>query len=287
MSTTLKGVNDMYFPLLLSPTLWYDTDIATCNYLIMQNLPNNESSEGFGTLPKDSETFGIFPNASERKENHILTVHIAARKFEDAGVPRTERSITNWCQPDRNSVSRLDCYFDPNERKYYITPQSVERAIEEEKSKIKTGGLPHASESVGSFPNSSEAFRTVPHASETTANERPANHHNESENLPPDLAEELEELRIEKRAWERERKFYDKWFASLEKQQESVLPQIAELSRTVGYLEARNESLEKENQRLLTSPMKNAERFIEQIPHEEDESPKDISRGETADVVTE
>ena len=96
----------MIFP--CSPTLWYDTDIASCNYIAMDTLQDNESSEGFGTLPQDSETFGKIPNVSERKENHILTVHVTARKFEEAGVPRTERSITNWCQPDRNGVSRLN-----------------------------------------------------------------------------------------------------------------------------------------------------------------------------------
>jgi hypothetical protein len=223
----------------------------------MQTLHNNESSEGFGTLPQGSEAFGTFPNASERKENHILTVHTTARMFEEAGVPRTERSITNWCQPDRNGVSRLDCYFDTNERKYYITPQSVERAIEEEKSKSKLREFPNASEPFGNIPNPSEAFRTVPNASESTANDHTKHEQTEAENLPPDLAEELEELRLDKRAWERERKFYDKWFASLEKQQESILPQIAELSRTVGYLEAKNESLEKENQRLLATPTQN------------------------------
>src|SRR5919197_841590 len=119
----------------------------------MQNLQDNESSESFGTLPQDSEAFGNVPNRSERKENHVLTVHAVARMFEEAGVARTERSVTNWCQPDRNGVSRLDCYYDSNERKYYITPQSVERAIEEEKSKSKVGELPHVSEPFGNIPN--------------------------------------------------------------------------------------------------------------------------------------
>src|ERR671938_363094 len=123
-------------------------------------------------LPQISERFRTLPNRSERKENHILTVHATARKFEDEGVPRTERSITNWCQPDRNGVSRLDCYFDTNERKYYITPQSVERAIEEEKSKIKSGETLYPSESFGTVPNASEIFRTVPHASEPTSNDQ-------------------------------------------------------------------------------------------------------------------
>jgi hypothetical protein len=151
----------------------------------------------------------------------------------------------------------LDCYFDPNERKYYITPQSVDRAIEEEKSKSKAGELPHASESFGNIPHPSESFRTVPNVSEPTANDQPKHEQTEAENLPHDLAEELEELRVEKRVWERERKFYDAWFASLEKERSNFIPQIAELSKSVGFLEAKTESLEKENQRLLATPTQN------------------------------
>jgi hypothetical protein len=60
-----------------------------------QNNMVSDSSADSGTLPNDSEPFGTLPNRAERKENHILTVHATARKFEDSGVPRTERSITN------------------------------------------------------------------------------------------------------------------------------------------------------------------------------------------------
>jgi hypothetical protein len=246
----------------------------------------NGISADFGKLPKPSEPFGSFPNRSERKENHILTVRSTARIFEDAGVPRTERSITNWCQPDRNGVSRLDCYFDTNERKYYITPQSVERAVEEEKSKIKSGELPHSSESFGNIPNSSEAFRTVPHSSESKVSEQPTNQQNQEASLSPDLVQELEELRVEKRVWTRERKFMEEWVTRLEREREAFVPQLVEQSKNIGYLEAKTENLEKENQRLLTTPMQNTRRFIEQMPHSEDESPEDILRGETAGVVT-
>jgi DNA replication initiation complex subunit (GINS family) len=104
--------------------------------------------------------------------------------------------------------------------------------------------------------------------------------------LSSDLAQELEELRIEKRVWERERKFYDTWFATLEKERASVIPQIADLNKTVGYLEAKNENLEEEKQRLLTTPTQNTQRFIEHVPRRKDESTDDIPEGETADVVT-
>jgi hypothetical protein len=247
---------------------------------------NNDASEDFGTLPQDSEGFGNIPNHSERKENHVLTVHSVARMFEEAGVARTERSVTNWCQLDRNGVSRLDCYYDPNERKYYITPQSVERAIEEERSKFLSGELPHVSESFGNVPKASESFHTVPHASESKPPEQPTHQPNEKTNLLPDLMHELEELRVDKKVWERERKFYDTWFASLEKERGNFVPQIAELSKTVGYLEAKNENLEEEKQRLLSAPVHNTTRIIE--PQSIDDSDhEDESVGETPNIVTE
>lgn len=115
----------------------------------------DSSSAGFGTVPQAAETFGSVPhdsevfrtvpndaepfrtvrNVSERTENHTLTVREVARLFEQAGVPRTERSIIHWCRLNRHGVARLEAFFDENEGRYYITPQSVNRAVEEERAK--------------------------------------------------------------------------------------------------------------------------------------------------------
>jgi hypothetical protein len=77
---------------------------------------------------------------AERKSNHTLTVREVARMFETAGVARTERSIVNWCQANKTGIARLDSYYDPNERRYYITAESVSLAIQEEQSKAARGG---------------------------------------------------------------------------------------------------------------------------------------------------
>ena len=123
----------------------------------MPNAAGSESvrsvpqpAEGFGSLPNQSEAFGKVPNRAERSENHTLTVREVARMFETAGVARTERSIINWCQPNRQGIARLDSYYDPNERKYYITPQSVETAIQEEIQRTKKTSEVPPSESFGS-----------------------------------------------------------------------------------------------------------------------------------------
>ncbi len=87
-------------------------------------VPND--SESFRTIPNDSESLRNVPKVSERKENHTLTVREAARMFETAGVARTERSITNWCQPNKSGIARLDAYFEPVE----TIPHGSEKAQE-------------------------------------------------------------------------------------------------------------------------------------------------------------
>jgi hypothetical protein len=102
-----------------------------------------QASAEFRTVPNNAEEFGKLPQAAERRKNHTLTVR------ETAGVARTERSIINWCQPNRQGIARLDSYYEPNEHKYYITPQSVETAIQEEIQRSKKSTEVPASESFG------------------------------------------------------------------------------------------------------------------------------------------
>lgn len=114
-----------------------------------------QTSELFGKVPHAAESFGNLPNTSERTDNHTLTVREVARMFEAAGVARTERSIVNWCQPNRQGMARLNAFFDTNDRRWFITPQSVEFAIEEEKAKAVKAGQ-SSSESMAGIPQSSE-----------------------------------------------------------------------------------------------------------------------------------
>lgn len=122
-----------------------------------------QASAEFRTVPNDADEFGKIPQHAERKENHTLTVREVARMFEAVGVARTERSIINWCQPNRQGIARLESYFDPNERKYYITPQSVEAVIQEEVQRASKNGDAKISEAFGS------AVQHVKHPGNTTA----------------------------------------------------------------------------------------------------------------------
>ena len=44
--------------------------------------------------------------------------------FEEAGLPRNQRSIERYCKDNK-----LDCYADSDEQRYYITRASVDRLI--------------------------------------------------------------------------------------------------------------------------------------------------------------
>ena len=76
--------------------------------------------------------------------------------FEAAGVSRTERSIVKWCLPNKHDVARLDAVFDATERKWFITQESVDRAIAEEKDRAARHNEPRPNSSEDLVPNASE-----------------------------------------------------------------------------------------------------------------------------------
>jgi len=176
-------------------------------------VPN--ASEAFRKVPNDAEGFRNVPKGSERKENHTLTVRDAARLFEVAGVARTERSITNWCWPNRQGIPRLDSYFDPNERKYYISRESVELAIAEEKAKTAKNNEP--SEPVGSVPKGSERANDVSETDNNRVKEL------ERENLDLKITNRGKDFLIER----------------MQKERNEVFDQLLSASRKVGELETR------------------------------------------------
>lgn len=218
--------------------------------------PVENSSEGFGTVPNDSAPFGTFrndaeefgkvPHASEgfgkndaqsagsaaRKAGHILTVSETAKRFESGGVPRTERSITNWCRPNKHGEARLDCFLDPNERKYFITPESVDLAIQEERARNEKNRA-SASESIGTVlrKNNKEGSGEQQEAEESS--------------------EKLRALRAKLQRLEVEAKFKDQWIEKYEEERDRVMRQIESISRYAGRLEGRVLELDGPNSNLL------------------------------------
>ena len=96
-------------------------------------------SDLFGTaraVPNEPpEVFRTAPVCTAADGDHTITVREAARLFEEAGVPRTERALTKWCNRNARGLTRLVCCYHEPERKYYLTPASIERVIAEERQR--------------------------------------------------------------------------------------------------------------------------------------------------------
>jgi predicted RNase H-like nuclease (RuvC/YqgF family) len=114
----------------------------------------------------------------------------------------------------REGVARLDSYFDPNERRYYITPESVEQAIAEEKAKAdKTP----ASEPFGSVRKEAErAEPSFPHDPESRE--------------ITELENKIQDLEITNRA-------KDYFIGRLEKERDGFFEQLLTANRKMGELE--------------------------------------------------
>jgi len=207
------------------------------------NVP--QPSEAFGTIPNPSEPFRTVRKHSERTESHTLTVREVARLFEQAGVTRTERSIINWCRINRQGVARLDAFFDENEGRYYITPQSVTRAIEEERAKQSANGAAPPSE-----PEISKH-------SETSSRSEPVN------------SDRVKELERQNRDLEIATRAKDHYLERLEKERGEFVERLVGMSRYVGELEAQ------------LSQLGGAPRGDHSLPHASEATPTQSHRSAT------
>jgi hypothetical protein len=182
-------------------------------------------SADFRTVPNLTEEFGKVPQVAESRENHTLTVRETARMFEAASVARTERTIINWCQPNRQGIARLDSYYDPNERKYYIKPQSVETVIQEEIQRSKKTNEVPVSEAFGNH------VEPVKHRQTMTA----AKAGDERKVL--ELEREILDLKIANRG-------KDIFIEQLKNERSDFFEKLLSANRTVGQLETKLHQLD-------------------------------------------
>lgn len=184
------------------------------------------ASENFRNIPQASEGFGSVPHPSEKREGRTLTVREVARMFEKAGVAKTERSIVNWCRANKQGATRLDCYLDPNEGKYFITPLSAERAIKEEQARVGANKMKGASQDQTSV---SEGFGNFPKASKE--NPTPDNEADASQQIKK-LNQQIFDLTITNTG-------KDYFIEQLKGEREEFIKQLTGQSKRIGELETR------------------------------------------------
>jgi predicted RNase H-like nuclease (RuvC/YqgF family) len=128
-------------------------------------------------------------------------------------------------------VARLDYYFDPNERKYFISPQSIEAAIQEERAKALKGIGPATAE--GSLPKDSETLRNVDKSGS----------HDEVERVR-ELEKEVLDLKITNRGKDYFIEQLQKERDSFGKERQEYVEKLMSFNRKVGELETKLLQLE-------------------------------------------
>jgi hypothetical protein len=161
--------------------------------------------------------------------------------FENAGVPRTERSIVKWCAQNQHGVPRLAGRYEPNERRWFITEESVRLAIAEEVAKQREAELRNAqaAERAG-IPDEAEKFRDEHHRDGTGGQvfERTESAF-EEEVLTEEKDKRIRELEYKLRDEQIASRAKDIAISRLKNEHMHLLDHVAMWSRQVGVLETK------------------------------------------------
>ena len=98
--------------------------------------------------------------SATRSDKHTLTTREVMKMFDEAGVPRNQRTIERYCKE-----GDLDCIHDTLEKRYYITQESVEIQI----GQLKEIASRHEKVSTYAVPQSHPTPDDTPLLNATTA----------------------------------------------------------------------------------------------------------------------
>jgi hypothetical protein len=160
--------------------------------------------------------------------------------FEEAGVPRTERSIVKWCSPNPHGLPRLMSRYDTNERKWFITKDSVRIAIAEELAKQRelearnVQAPEHVTPDEGKTEQPQEENREERTAERTYKRNAPEEVISaaEKDKIISELEHQLRTEQIASRA-------KDLFMEKMEKERGHLLDQVTKMSYKVGVLETK------------------------------------------------
>jgi hypothetical protein len=154
--------------------------------------------------------------------------------FETAGMPRNQRSIERYCNDQK-----LDCFFESDEQRYYISPGSVERLV----AQLREIRARHeASPDVVIGPTASDTVRPAPTPAPAPVEDP------QLERKIKELEDKLFNLEVERRAKEqvvnmlRDQIKDDR--SEYHKQLSSITTQLVDQSRQIGTLETKLKQIE-------------------------------------------
>ncbi len=261
---------------------------------------NNNRSEDVPNMDGTSAAqIAVFPKHKQRKPEHKLSVRQTARYFENNGFTFSERGIQKWCSPNSKGVCRLDCYYDEEWRKFFITEESIKNFIREAKEKpdgVQVGlkNSRAAQEQIYSaeVANSAEDVTNGSEQNKNHAAHVPHEHKTEEKNESEIESElkarnrKIEELEDENKRLKLDSKFSEYKVGRLEEEiknidseRKSVLGALVETQRQAGVLEGQllqlGESVHQPKQiagivdDLRNSSRKQEQPSAERVPNEE------------------
>jgi hypothetical protein len=127
-------------------------------------------------------------------------------------------------------VAKLDSYFDPNERKYFITPESVEVAVKEEQHRVNAANT---------SKNAGVGGEERP--KQTTENETP------TDSASRTLRQEIMDLKITNRAKDMFIEQLQKEHEGFALERQGYVEKLMTFNRKLGELETRLNQLESGN----------------------------------------
>ena len=182
---------------------------------------------------------------------------------------RCETWVINWCHPNRQGLTRLDCYFEENEGKYFITPISVDRVIAEEQNKLKIKAQTSLSEdqqpsseafgSASEAPdNLSESFGKEPNSFGKLPNVSEANREATSEQIKK-LEYQVLDLKITSRG-------KNELIGFLREERNNIINELLEQREKIGELKTRLLQLQAPSQK--TTPREDQTQTVVEIENE-------------------
>jgi hypothetical protein len=224
-----------------------------------QMYPHEENNWRHGLTASDN--VGSGPTMSDqarpgrtmsgmRREEHTFTTFEALKFFEQQGLPRSQRAIERYCKSEK-----LDCFFDPDEQRYYITQASIERLIghlkelqarHERLSDIALG--PTVTDTVGQGPTTSDHVRSSPAAPE----EQPkasAESEREKDKYAKELELENRDLKINNRAKDLFIEQLQKDRENFVREREHLINRLVDSTKQIGVLETKLMQLEAPKER--------------------------------------
>ena len=210
--------------------------------------------------------------SATRSDKHTLTTREVMKIFEDAGIPRAQRSIERYCQQ-----GDLDCMPDAIEKRQYITRESVATLLGQLKEIAARHPKANADQHVGATGDDSPRQPATGEAMKRGTPEKQSDKHpageeeHELEALKARVKElEVQNLNLEigKRASEQ---FVGMMRDQMNQQVKEFSTHLTETSRRVGQLET--------EMRQLTAPRD------DRRPTRDDRESRDVGGPIDAEII--